>query len=119
MAKADAELKAKVDAEAKAKADQEEKERQEALLLATIVQNSERQLMEEEEKREGVATNFDDKNSDYEQDPFDVEPVGKDGKTTGSVSQKTVNVNLASKSQYGTSVFESSEADSPSKPEQK
>jgi hypothetical protein len=42
--------------------------------------------MEEEEKREGVATNFDDKNSDYEQDPFDVEPVGKDGKTTGSVS---------------------------------
>jgi hypothetical protein len=46
-----------------------------------------------------------------------VEPVGKDGKTTGSISQKTINVKEASKSQYGTSAFESSEADSPVKPD--
>lgn len=67
--------------------------------------------IEEEEKKEGpLKTN--DKNSDYEDDPFDVEPVGKDGKTTGSISQKTVNVNVTSK--YETSVFESS-VGSPSK----
>lgn len=55
----------------------------------------------------------DDKNSDYEEDPFDVEPVGKDGKTTGSVSVKTGNPKV--QSLYGTSAFESSEG-SPVKP---
>jgi hypothetical protein len=53
--------------------------------------------MEEEEKKEGRVS-LDDKNSDYEQDPFDVEPIGKDGKTTGSVSTKTINVKVDSKS---------------------
>jgi len=87
-------------------------------LKATNIKNSTRLPIEEEEKKD-EPNRLTDKNSDYEDDPFDVEPVVKDGKTTGSASQKTINVNQGSKSVYGTSVFESSEADSPSKQPQK
>lgn len=73
--------------------------------------------IEEEEKKEGPLKN-ESKNSEYEDDPFDVEPVVKDGKTTGSISAKTGNINV--KSLYGTSAFEeeSSEVEiSPMKPQ--
>ena len=75
------------------------------------------QQIEEEEKKEGPLKNNESKNSEYEDDPFDVEPVVKDGKTTGSHSVKTGNINV--KSLYGTSAFEeeSSEIEiSPMKP---